>query len=357
VQLLRAVFSQFEEMPILWRAFNLKILEVATDAPPYKGGISRLVGLLSDGLEQRGHQVQILTPKIRFREFKLSSSQFRRYKDYDVIHLHGPTPFLSDFMFMSNCKSPIIYTHHAEICWISERLSKIYRDLHRILAKRARAIIVHSQDYTRLFKGMNAVVVRMPCPFKPPNNLDVENKANSFTVLYVGQFRPFKGIDILIRTASVLRGVNYVFVGQGYLKPRLVKAAENLKNVRFAGAISDEELRRLYEQAHVICLPSVNTTEAYGLTLIEGALFGCVPLASNLIGVRENVAQLRGLLFEPRSHIALTEKIKRLSDDNELLFNLARQSQNAAYNYVNTYTSEYYVSKHEEIFQKCLQCG
>jgi glycosyltransferase involved in cell wall biosynthesis len=334
----------------------LNLLEIATNVPPYKGGISRLVGLLSEGLERQGHKVDILGPKtkIKFKELKISSVPFHRYNDYDLIHLHGPTPFLSDLTFMTNHKTPIIYTHHAEICWLSEKISKIYRDFHRLLAKRSRGIIVHSHDYARLFKGANVFVVRMPSAIKHPGNFDIKKKADSFTVLYVGQLRPFKGIDILVQAASLLRDVTFVFVGGGYLKSNLEKMAENLKNVRFVGAVTDEELMRLYEQAHVICLPSINTTEAYGLALIEGASYGCVPLASNLIGVRENVAQLNGLLFEPGSYISLSKRIRMLSNDVKLWVDFANRSQSAACKYVSTYTPEFYVRKHEALFRKCL---
>jgi rhamnosyl/mannosyltransferase len=257
-------------------------------------------------------------------------------------------------MFMANFGSPIVYTHHAEICWVSERLSKIYRDFHRFLTGKARAIIVHSYDYARLFEKANVEVVRMPCPFGPSENLGVEGKKSPFTVLYVGQFRPFKGIDVFIKAAMILKDVNFFLVGDGYLKPKFMHMAEGLANVKFFGRVSDEQLIELYKQAHVVCLPSVNTTEAYGLVLIEGALYGCVPLATNLIGVRENISQLRGLLFEPKSHTSLVEKIRMLADDMGLWVNLAEGSQKAAVSYVGTYSPDYYVNRHEEIFKRCL---
>jgi glycosyltransferase involved in cell wall biosynthesis len=332
----------------------MKILEVATDAPPFKGGISRLVGILSSGLRQQGHMVHVLTPRIRFREFKLSAAPFRRYNGYDIIHVHGPTPFLSDMALMTNHKRSVVYTHHAEISWLAESLSKTYRNFHRFLAKRARFIIVHSYDYARLFKEANIVLIRIPCPFEPPKNFKVENKLNQFTVLYVGQFRPFKGIDMLIKAARILREVKFVLVGDGYLKSKFVCMAKDLRNVEFGTAPDDESLKRFYRQAHVICLPSVNMTEAWGLVLVEGALYGCVPLASNLIGVRENVSLLRGLSFEVGSLVSLVEKIRMCSEDRRLWKGLAVEVQNAACRYARKYTPEHYVKMHEELFRKCL---
>ncbi len=331
----------------------MDILMISPDAPPSKGGVSRLVGLLKDGLERSGHHVTLAHPKFRVREIKFSRIPFHPYDEkYDLIHLHGPTPLLSDLTLIINRKVPIVYTHHAEICWISGKLSKIYRGFHRFLAKRARAIIVHSHDYARLFDRANVTVIKPPCLFKPAN--PAERKSDVFMVLYVGQFRPFKGIDVLIKAASMLRDVDFCLVGDCYLKPRLMRVAKGLRNVRFMGPVRDDELLRLYRSAHVICLSSVNTTEGYGLTLIEGALQGCVPLAPNLIGVRENVYELQGLLFEPKSYISLAKKIAMLSNDRALWADYAEKSQNAAYNYASTYTPENYVDKHEETFRRCL---
>ena len=167
----------------------------------------------------------------------MSGIPFHRYNDYDIIHLHGPTPFLSDLMLMANSRLPIVYTHHAEICWISESLSKIYRSFHRFLARRARVIIVHSYDYARLFYRYNTIVICAPCVFKPSKNFSIEEKKSldPFTVLFVGQFRPFKGIDILLKAASILKDVKFILVGEGYLKPKLMHMARNLKNVKFYG--------------------------------------------------------------------------------------------------------------------------
>jgi len=333
----------------------VNILIISPDAPPHKGGISRLVGLLKSGLERMGHHVTLAHPKLRVREIKFSSIPFRKYYGkYDLIHLHGPTPLLSDLTLIINRKTPIVYTHHAEVSWISEELSKIYRGLHRFLARRAKAIIVHSQDYARLFNRANVLVVRMPCAFKPPNNFDIGWKNDPFTVLYVGQFRPFKGLNILIKAAKALSNVNFALVGDGYLKPKIMRMAGGLRNVRFYTAASDEELMNLYKRAHVICLPSLNTTEGYGLVLIEGALYGCIPLASNLPGVRENVSHLGGLLFEPKSPASLIKSIKTLSTNRELWAKIAENVQRNACTYVNTYTPEYYIKTHEEIFKKCL---
>jgi len=333
----------------------MNILIISPDAPPHRGGISRLVGLLKEGLEQLGHHAALIYPKFRLKELKFSTIPLHRYTDrFDLIHLHGPTPLLSDLTLTTCDRSHIVYTHHAEVSWLSENMSKIYRSFHRFLARGARVVIVHSHDYARLFKERNVVVIRMPCSFKPQSNLNPDKKHDLFTVLYVGQLRPFKGLDVLLKTAAMLREVNFIIVGEGYLKQKLFQKAKNMNNIKILGAVNDKALAELYSSSHVICLPSTNTTEAYGLVLIEGALHGCLPLASNLLGVRENVSMLHGLVFQPGSHLSLAKELRLLSNNRELYASLAEKSQKAARNYAKTYTTEYYVKKHEELFLKCV---
>lgn len=335
----------------------MKILMISPDAPPHKGGISRLVNLLQQGLERSGHHVSLICPRFRVRELKFSTIPFHGYSDqYDLIHLHGPTPFLSDLTLITNAASRIVYTHHAEVSWISDNLSIAYRHFHRFLTKKARTVIVHSRDYSRLFKRSNVVLLRLPSPIRPPQKeIKIDQKSDRFTILYVGQFRPFKGIDMLIKAASIIKEASFVLTGEGYLKPKFMKMSKGLKNVDFVDATRDDELRQLYRMSHVICLPSVNTTEAYGIVLLEGALHACVPLASNLIGVSENVSLLRGLVFEKKSLASLTRNIEMLAKNKDLWTSIALRSRKAAYNYALTHTPELYVQRHEEIFKKVCE--
>ncbi len=333
----------------------MKILEVATDAPPYKGGVARLVGILSKGLQSRGHQICILTPRFRIKEFKLSNIPFYRYDCYDIIHIHGPTPFLSDMsLLLHQGGPPIVYTHHAEISWLSERLSLCYRRLHRLLAERiASTIIVHSYDYASLFKGNNVRVIRMPSPLKPPDVDPLESKPREpFTVVYVGQLRPFKGVDSLLRVAHFLTDVRFVIVGDGWLKPKLLSLADGLKNVEFLGQVSDDKLRDIYLSSHVVALPSTNTTEAWGLTLLEGALHGCLPMASSLIGVRENISLLGGISFT--TILEFAEKLRFLASHRREWDKMAAKSQRLARNYASKYTPQYYIDVHEAIFKTLI---
>jgi glycosyltransferase involved in cell wall biosynthesis len=338
----------------------LRILEIATEVPPFRGGISRLVGALVEGLQKAHHEVVTLSPRRRFGEFKLSSIPLRRYGDFDVLHVWGPTPFLSDCVFLTNRGLKLVYTHVADICWKSEFVSRAYRRLNDRVARNASMAITLSDDYatelsTRGFR--NVEVIRPPFRFgEVDKSLDslLKSKNSTFTVLYVGQLRPFKAVDVLIRAAAEMKDLDFIIEGRGYLQESLEQLAHRLscKNVRFVKTKGDEDLIRLYEASHIICLPSRNTTEAYGLVLLEGAAFACVPIASNLLGVAENVKQLHGFTVPPNNPESLTSIVKTLTADHGKWTHFAKDSYFAARKYALEYSTSYYVNRHLEIFSR-----
>ncbi|MFQ6076124.1 MAG: glycosyltransferase family 4 protein, partial [Candidatus Bathyarchaeia archaeon] len=321
---------------------------------PEQGGMARLVSILQDGLRGKGHHVDVFYPTIRLKELKFSRIPLADYRNYDLIHVHGPTPLLSDTALIKQ-RRPIVYTHHAEVSWISEIISKLYRRVHRyIVMIRAKAIIVHSRDYARLFDdGKNTFIIR-PCTIPPPNEfVTPDEKDQIFTVLFVGQLRPFKGVEMLIRSAKMLKDIRFIIIGEGYLKPKLMKMARDVKNVEFLGRVSDRELVDCYRLSHVICLPSINTTEGWGLVLTEGAFHGCVPVASNLIGVREHVNIIGGLLVNPNSVQDLTNRLSSIKREGSFASLMAKVQRRSRL-YYRENDEDSYVRGHESVYKLAL---
>ena len=60
-------------------------------------------------------------------------------------------------------------------------------------------------------------------------------------------------------------------------------------NWRFVGSLSPEQMAAYYPNLDVLVLPSLNSTEAFGLVQIEAMLNGVPSVASNLPGVRQPV--------------------------------------------------------------------
>jgi glycosyltransferase involved in cell wall biosynthesis len=93
-----------------------------------------------------------------------------------------------------------------------------------------------------------------------------------------------------------------------------------------------------------VVLPSVTRAEAFGLVLLEGMAAGCVPVASDLPGVRD-VAGPTGVVVPPRHSKALRQALRELADDVQRLEHLQVASWLAA----QTHTWERCVASYEEV--------
>jgi hypothetical protein len=126
-------------------------------------------------------------------------------------------------------------------------------------------------------------------------------------------------------------------------------AAELGVDVEFHVGADDDELRDLYQRAHVIVLPSVTRAEAFGLVLLEGMAAGCVPVASDLPGVREVLGRI-GFTFPPSSVNGLAMTLRALRDNPALVEQVAVRARGRA----ATFTWERTVADYERLFQSLV---
>ncbi len=95
-----------------------------------------------------------------------------------------------------------------------------------------------------------------------------------------------------------------------------------MENVRFLGRVAPEELRRYYEHAIALVVPSV-CFETFGIILIEAFKQGTPVIARRIGPFPEIVAASGGAeLFSTREELAVT--IRRLQEEPEARQALAR---------------------------------
>ncbi len=338
----------------------LRIAIFASETTQCRSGLGRLVGTLANGLSKRGHQVTLVNPSSHLLELKFGlhpvANGFQP-DEFDVVNVHGPSAFFSDIALWTNLAKSrdIAYTYHCEPVWFSKIPSRLYTSAHRLLTRQvAKSIIVHTSDYLRFFPQRMVKLVPIPVTLAHDfDSLDF-NKSGRLTILFVGQLRPYKGIGLIPKLAQRFPEYDFIIVGDGYLRWRLLSETRNLPNVRVLGPITDEELVKWYEACHVILLPSLNTSEAFGICLLEGALFGCIPVASNLPGVRENVRTLGGFTYPVNSVQVLVTILTELGNDPDLLSFKSGQSRTRALAYAKAHSEETYLDLYEEILGDSL---
>jgi rhamnosyl/mannosyltransferase len=168
--------------------------------------------------------------------------------------------------------------------------------------------------------------------------------------LFVGTLRYYKGLHILL---EALRGIDYpvVIVGAGPTEAQLRRHAKQigLSNVHFLGSLAEEDKVAIYELSYSVVFPSNLRSEAFGIALLEGAMFG-KPMISSEIGTGTsfvNVHGETGLVVPPNEPDALREALVLMYNDTELASQMGRNAQQRFEKYftaekmVDCYTSLY----------------
>jgi rhamnosyl/mannosyltransferase len=324
---------------------GLNVLIITSEAPPIVSGISRSVDRITTGLRARGHRVDVLSsvqiPRLVLGEYRFSTllAHWRRVSRqlaaYDVVNLHGPVPTMSDVVLLlagARRGVPIVYTHHSALAVPgAERLCRLYNRMHRVLSGRADAIITSSEHYAELERRAGGPPVETipwgvdirPMPLRPA----VPNRP--LHVLFVGQMRPYKGLDWLIPAVAGRDGLHLTLIGDGPGRAGYEHLAGDAANVVFTGRVDDEELQDAFDRSDVVVLPSVTQAEAFGLVVLEGMAAGCVPVVSDLPGVRDLVDDT-GIVVPLRDTDALRAAFEGLADDPARLRVLSRRARRRA---------------------------
>jgi rhamnosyl/mannosyltransferase len=138
--------------------------------------------------------------------------------------------------------------------------------------------------------------------------------------LFVGVLRYYKGLHILL---DAMQGASHrvVIVGSGPVEYELRQQAQRLglSNVIFAGFVSDREKMALFRLCRAVVFPSYLRSEAFGVTLLEGAM-SARPLISAEVGSgtsHVNIHGETGLVVPPGNPRALRAAMDSLQQEPE----------------------------------------
>jgi rhamnosyl/mannosyltransferase len=145
--------------------------------------------------------------------------------------------------------------------------------------------------------------------------------AVSLRVLAIGRLTYYKGHEVLIRAISRLPEVGCLIVGAGEKRSSLLDLSRSLEvtdRVQLLGFRSERVLRALLASCDVVCLPSLERTEAFGLVLLEAMRFSKPVVVSDIPGSGAGWLVRRaghGLLTPPGDAQALASALSQLNAD------------------------------------------
>jgi Glycosyl transferases group 1 len=122
-------------------------------------------------------------------------------------------------------------------------------------------------------------------------------------------------------------------------------------DVEFHISPDDAHLPELYRRAHAVVLPAVCRSEAFGLTLVEGMAAGCVPIASNLPGVREVIGRT-GFVYPKGDAPCLAGIVRGLRDCPGLVEAIGKVARTRA----AAYDRDEMMSEYERLLDGLVAC-
>jgi glycosyltransferase involved in cell wall biosynthesis len=249
----------------------------------------------------------------------------RLVANHDVVQLHLPQFDAPGVALRARLfGKPVILTYHCDLQMppgsFNRLVNMIVNVQNNLAALWANHVITYTQDYadhssflTRYHSKLTPMLPPVVIPTAEPR--DVEAFASMYAVNkrqpvigMVTRFAAEKGVEVLLEAlptvlekypnAQVLFAGQYqnVMGEQSYaerLMP-LIRKYEEGGYWKFLGNLSQLQLAAFYPNLDVLVVPSLNSTEAFGLVQVEAMMNGVPCVASALPGVRRPV-QMHGM--------------------------------------------------------------
>jgi glycosyltransferase involved in cell wall biosynthesis len=164
---------------------------------------------------------------------------------------------------------------------------------------------------------------------------------------FAGRLERIKGLDDVIPVFKDFPGADLLVAGDGEYAEHLRQVAHGMANVIFLGRIAPEELRRYYQHAIALVVPSV-CFETFGIVLIEAFRQGTPVIARRLGPFPEIIAQSGGgELFDDRD--SLIGAMHRMQSDSAYRDRLAQAGYRA---YVERWSESAVVPRYLDIVHR-----
>ncbi len=379
----------------------MKILIVLTYYRPHTSGLTIYAERLANALVKRGHQVTVLTsqfdkslPKSEIMEgvkivrvpvlFRISKGVImpsfgyiatKLVLEHDVIQLHLPQFDAAGVALRGRLfKKPTIITYHCDLImpkgvlpWIANQTVHVMNHLAAIFAHR---IVTYTRDYAQNSKYLSNYLQKLDVilppvvlpavdedfisSFENENNPEKKRPVIGMAV----RFATEKGVEILLNampevlneypdTLVQFAGPYENIIGEEEYFKRLYPTIceyEKSGNWKFLGTLNPKEMAGYYPNMDLLVLPSLNSTEAFGLVQIEAMMNDVPCIASNLPGVRQPVKMHNmGEIIEIGNSKELSGAILKILKDPQ---NYKNDPEKIKSNYLPEMVAE----KYEDIF-------
>jgi glycosyltransferase involved in cell wall biosynthesis len=324
----------------------MKILTVLTYYRPHTSGLTIYAERLARAFVRRGHQVTVMTtqydPSLPREEamdgvrvlrvpvaIRISKGVIaptfglvatKLVAQHDVVQLHLPQFDAPGVAFRARLfGKPTILTYHCDLDMPPGLFNRIVNTVvhfqNNMAGLLANHIVTYTQDYadnspflSRFRNKLTPILPPVELPTPPDGAAEAFASAHETArrhpvIGMATRFASEKGIEILLDALPAVLAkypnAQVLFAGQHQnvmgetayfvrLKPQIQKL-EASGHWKFLGNLDPVQMAAYYPNLDVLVVPSLNSTEAFGLVQIEAMLNGVPCIASALPGVRRPV--------------------------------------------------------------------
>jgi len=328
----------------------MKILIMLTYYRPHTSGLTIYAERLARGLVARGHTVTVLTshthvPSSHSRErmengvrvvrapvlFRISKGVImptigllatREVLRHDVVCLHLPQFDAAGVALRGRLfGKPTTLTYHCDLklppSLFNRTVNQVVHVMNRLAGLMSDRVVAYTRDFAdhspflRSFRRKVDIIsppVELPrvepeaiAAFAEKHALDGSGPVIGMATRLASE----KGVEILLkalpRVLAVYPNARVLFAGQHQdvmgeeayaqrLAP-FFRRYEEKGRWKFLGILNPVQMAAFYPNLDVILVPSLNSTESFGLVQVEAMLCGTPSIASDLPGVRQPVLQ------------------------------------------------------------------
>lgn len=375
----------------------MKVLHVyRTYFPDPPGGLQEAIRQICLATRARGAEPRIFTlsPNPHPREIEYPEGRVIRSKSWaapascdlggsdalrqyralskwaDILHFHFPWPFGDVLRMLGDSYKPAVMTYHSDV--VRQRwLGYVYGPLMRGMLASMSAVVATSPAYAKSSPVLTTAVApdrlhviplgiadyasdRIHENLQPLARLQLDEQPY---FLSLGVLRYYKSLHTLIEAATSIPA-QLVIAGSGpeMMRLRDLAAERGASNVIFAGQVSDAEKIALLKGCRGLVLPSQLRSEAFGMVLVEAAMFGkplvCCEIGSGTSYVNEH--GVTGFVVRPEEPRELAEAVNSLLADERL----AREMGDAARRrYERLFSGEALGNGYTALYRQVLEAG
>ena len=330
---------------------------------PKMDGIVRVVCLLADHLQARGHEVLIVAPQLSaeavtdyhgmrvltvggipipwYQELRItppSRRVYRALRDFqpDVAHFFHPVTIgLPGFLMAKRLGIPTLMSYHLNFAELAKHFTFLGLNIGLIsplinLATRrffnwadyalapSRAVRDHMQaigiaDVGLWKRGVDAERFHPRYADPATRHRISDGHPERLLLLYVGRLSAEKRIQDLRPLLDHLPDAHLVLVGDGPHRAAYERTFAGTATT-FTGHIDGDELARIYASADIFVFPS--SLETFGLVVTEAMAAGLPVVAAQVGGIPDVVDEgVTGYTFPIGDVATLRAGVQRLADD------------------------------------------